>query len=441
MAEASVEAGRRAHPPLVRAIGRWSLTAAIVNGVIGSAIFGMPAQIAELTGAWSPLAYLLAGLGILTIVLCFAEVASRFDEPGGPYLYAREGFGRFVGFQAGWLTFWIRVTALAANLNIFVQYLSAVVPVVAQPLARALTMTALVALITANNVRGVREATWTVNLFTVAKLLPIALLILVGLPAVSGASLASQAVPAPDWTQAILLLIFAYGGFETPLIPAGEARDPRRDTAFALLVALALIASAYMLVQLVVIGVVPRVAGDPAPVATAMGVLLGPWGVTLASLTAVVSIYGYSTGTVLQSPRVLFSMAERGELPAPLARVHPRFRTPDVSIVAYASLSLALGLYGSFTWNATLSAVVRLITYGLTCLALIVFRRRRPERPAGFAAPAGPLVALLGAGFCAWLLTTRSFAQIWVLLALVGVGAALWLAAGRGLTGRAAGRE
>jgi amino acid transporter len=441
MAEASVEAGRRAHPPLVRAIGRWSLTAAIVNGVIGSAIFGMPAQIAELTGAWSPLAYLLAGLGILTIVLCFAEVGSRFDEPGGPYLYAREGFGRFVGFQAGWLTFWIRVTALAANLNIFVQYLSAVAPVVAQPLARALTMTALVALITANNVRGVREATWTVNLFTVAKLLPIALLILVGLPAVSGASLASQAVPAPDWTQAILLLIFAYGGFETPLIPAGEARDPRRDTAFALLVALALIAAAYMLVQLVVIGVVPRVAGDPAPVATAMGVLLGPWGVTLASLTAVVSIYGYSTGTVLQSPRVLFSMAERGELPAPLARVHPRFRTPDVSIVAYAALSLALGLYGSFTWNATLSAVVRLITYGLTCLALIVFRRRWPERPAGFAAPAGLLVALLGAGFCAWLLTTRSFAQIWVLLALVGVGAALWLAAGRGLTGRAAGRE
>lgn len=441
MAGASVEGGRRSHPPLVRAIGRWSLTAAIVNGVIGSAIFGMPAQIAELTGAWSPLAYLLAGLGILTIVLCFAEVGSRFDEPGGPYLYAREAFGGFVGFQAGWLTFWIRVTALAANLNIFVQYLSAVAPAAAQPLARALTMTALVALITVNNVRGVREATWTVNLFTVAKLLPLLLLVLLGLPAVSGASLASQAVPAPDWTHAILLLVFAYGGFETPLIPAGEARDPRRDTGFALLAALALIASVYMLVQLVVIGVSPRIAGDAAPVATAMGALLGPWGVTLASLTAMASIYGYSTGNVLQSPRVLFSMAERGELPAALARVHPRFRTPDVSIVAYAGLSLALALYGSFAWNATLSAIVRLITYGLTCLALLVFRRRAPVSAPGFSAPGGPFVALAGAGFCLWLLTTRSFAQIWVLLAMIAVGAALWLAAGRRLTRAGAGPE
>src|SRR5262245_481008 len=136
---------------LVRAIGRYDLTAAIVNAVIGSAIFGMPARIAELTGAWSPIAYLLAGLGVLSMVLCFAEVASRFQEPGGPYLYAREAFGRGVGFQAGWLTFWIRVTAVAANLNVFADYLARIAPAAGQGWARAAVMTALVGAVAAIN--------------------------------------------------------------------------------------------------------------------------------------------------------------------------------------------------------------------------------------------------------------------------------------------------
>ena len=125
---------------LVRAIGRFDLTAAVVNGVIGSAVFSMPASQAALTGAWSPLAWLLAGLGVLTIVLCFAEVASRFQEAGGPYLYVRESFGPFLGFQAGWLTFWIRVLSLAANLNVFVQYLGQVLPSSAASWGRAVAM-------------------------------------------------------------------------------------------------------------------------------------------------------------------------------------------------------------------------------------------------------------------------------------------------------------
>jgi amino acid transporter len=414
-------------PTLVRAIGRWDLTAAVINGVIGSAIFGMPSDQARLTGAWSPLVALVAGLGILTIVLCFAEVASRFQEPGGPYLYAREAFGPFVGFEAGWLTFWIRVTAVAANLNVFADYLARVAPAAGQGWTRAAVMTALVAAVTAINLVGVRQATWAVDVFTVAKLLPLVLLAVLGLPRVEGTVLATQAVADPQWTHAVLLLVFAYGGFEAPLIPAGEARNPRRDTAFALLTALAVIATVYCVVQFVVVGLVANVASVKAPVAQAFEVLLGGPGVVLASIAAMVSIYGYTTGTTLQSPRVLFSMAERGELPAVFGRVHERFRTPHVAIFAYAALALALALYGSFTWNATLSAIVRLLTYGLTCVALLVFRRRPDVGEPGFRVPVAVVVAPLAAGFCLWLLLTRSLTQAWITAALVAAGALLYL--------------
>jgi amino acid transporter len=420
-------------PALVRAIGRGDLTAAVVNGVIGSGIFGMPAALAALTGAASPLAFLLAGAGVATIVLCFAEVASRFREAGGPYLYAREAFGPFVGFQAGWLTFWVRVTALAANLNVFVDYLAELAPLAGAGPPRAAVMIALVAFLTAVNLIGVREATWTVNLFTVAKLAPLTLLAVLGLVRLSPEVLATQAPPAPDWTQALLLLMFAYGGFEAPLIPAGEARDPRRDSAFSLLVALGVIALAYMLVQLAIVGVVPHVAGERAPVAAAFSVLLGPAGVALASLAAMISVYGYSTGNVLQSPRVLYAIADRGELPAVLARVHPRFRTPHVAIAAFAAFSLGFAVAGTFTGTATLSAVVRLITYGLTCVALPVLRRRGGDAP--FRLPGAAVFVVLGVGFCLWLLVSRLRSEAWtlaVLAALVALGAALWAASGRG---------
>ncbi len=410
-------------PGLVRAIGRWDLTAAIVNAVVGSSIFGMPAELARLVGAWSPLAFLLAGAAVLTIVLCFAEVASRFRDAGGPYLYAREAFGRDVGFQAGWLTFWVRVTAVAANLNVFASYLGEIVPGAGTGYGRVATMAAVMAVIAAINVRGVRQATWTVDLFTVAKIAPLLLLVLLALPHVSGSVLAGQAVARPEWTQAILLLVYAYGGFEAPLIAAGEFRRPQRDSAFALLAGLAVVAVVYMLVQVAIVGTVPGVAAARAPVAAAFGRLLGGPGVVLASLTATVSIWGWSTGTVLQTPRLLFSMAERGELPGAFARVHPRFRTPVIAIVTYAALSLALALYGSFEWNATLSAIVRLVTYGLTCGSLLVFRRRLAEPPA-FRVPGAAAVVPVAILFCLWLLATRTFTQAWILAALVAVG---WL--------------
>src|SRR5437867_8857388 len=160
-------------PRLVRAIGRWDFTALVVNSVVGSAIFGLPAVLAGLTGARSPWAYLLAGVGMLAVVLCHAEVASRFTEPGGPYLYAREAFGAFVGVQAGWLSFCIRVTSMGANLNIFADYLAQILRSAGQGRGRILTLFTVAAVVAAINVLGVRAGARTVDLFVVVKVLPL----------------------------------------------------------------------------------------------------------------------------------------------------------------------------------------------------------------------------------------------------------------------------
>jgi amino acid transporter len=428
-----------AQPRLVRALGRWDFTALVVNAVIGSAIFGLPAVLAGLTGVWSPLVMLLAALGILPIVLCHAEVASRFREAGGVYLYAGEAFGGFVGFQAGWLTFWIRATSMGANLNVFVNYLAEVAPLAGQPAARIATMIVVTALVALVNVRGVRQSARTVDLFVVAKVAPLVALVLLGLWHVRADVFAGQTVARPDWAQAILLLVFAYGGFEAALIPAGEVRDPRRDAPFALLVALAIVATVYMLVQVAVVGLVPHAAGAEAPLAAAFGVFLGAAGVIAAGLAAMVSTYAWTLGSTLNSPRILYSMSERGDLPTWLGHVHPRFRTPDMAILAYAGAGLAFAVSGGFAANATLSAIVRLVTYALVCASLVALRRRRGVEPPAFRLREGEVVAALGLAFCAWLISTRTFTQAWILLALVGLGAALWWAASR--RGRSAVRE
>jgi amino acid transporter len=418
----SVEAANR--PSLVRVIGRWSLTAAIVNGVIGSGIFGLPSAVAALTGAWSPLAVVVAGACVFLVLLCFAEVGSRFDQAGGPYHYAREAFGPIVGFQVGWLLVAQRLLGCAAALNILIAYLTPVVPVVATPAGRTLTMVGAMALTTAINVRGVQMAAWTTNVFTVAKLLPLVLLIVVGLLFVRTDVFASQTVVQPEWGEAVLLLVFAFGGFEQNVIAASEARDPRKDTAFALIAAGLVVMVIYCLLQVVIVGVLPEAGRVTTPVASALGVILGSGGAAIGTAAVVVSVYGWLTGFTLMLPRVLYAMATNHELPAVFGRVHPRFRTPHVAVIVSTIAALAMALYSSFAQAATFAAISRLIVFASTCAALIALKRRDAPAPA-FQLPGGTAIAIAGATFSIWLLATRNSTELWVLFAIIAVGGLL----------------
>jgi amino acid transporter len=414
-------------PALIRAIGRWALTAAVINSVIGSGVFGLPSTLAGFAGAWSPVTVLIAGAGILVIVMCFAEVASRFDGAGGPYLYNREAFGHAFGFQIGWLQIWTRLVGAAAVLNVLNAYLAPLAPWVGTPTGRATVMIATMTLVTTVNIIGVQRASWTINLFTVAKLLPLVLVIVLGLFHFDKAILNTQTVTEPKWTDAVLILMFGYGGFETGIVAGSESRDPKKDTAFALLTAMIAITVIYCLIQVAIVGILPRAAESKAPIAEALQVLLGPVGLKLGSIAAIVSVYGWLTGFSLMGPRIFYAMAERNEFPPIFAEVNARFRTPHVAIIVNSAIALGLGLMGSFGQLATFAAICRLGIYIATCGALVALRRKHGD-PETFRAPGGPALAVIGVAFGIWLLSTRRLDQAWFLPVIVLVGGIVWFA-------------
>lgn len=406
----------------------------MVNSIIGSGIFGLPSLITRQIGSAGPLAWVAAAVFSAIIMLCFAEVASRFTETGGPYLYARVAFGRFTGILMGWLTWLVRLASAAANANLFIIYLAEFWIQAQSPLPRVLVLTALIGMLTAINYWGVNAGTQLSNVFTVAKLLPLLVFILLG-----GMYLVSHHQPVQigfsntghgSWLDAMILMIFAYGGFEGALLPMGEAKDPRRDAPFALIAALVICAVVYTLVQVVVMGALANSAASDRPLAAAAHVFMGEVGTTFISVGALLSIYGYLSSMLLNTPRLTFALAERGDFPQVFAAIHPRFRTPYVSIVVFAALLWVLAFTGSFQWNVVLSAVARLFYYGIVCAALIVLRRRAPGE-ARFRLPAGPLLAVFGIGMCIVFLTAMQRSSFYVLLLVALIAFLNWLWASR----------
>jgi amino acid transporter len=416
---------------LVRAIGRWSLAALTVNCIIGSGVFGLPSVLAGLLGRASILAVILAAIAMGVIMACFAEVASRFAETGGPYLYAREAFGRFMGIQVAWLVWFVRLTACAANANLFVVYLAQFWPRAIQTIPRISILFLLVGVLVAINIRGVRAGARVGSAFTAVKLISLGSVVAMGtIYLISTHRFTPAPILSPDansWARAIVLLIFAYGGFEAALVSAGEAKNPRRDMAFGLFAALITCAVIYGLIQWVVVAMLPDPAHSQRPLADVARIALGESGAVLVALGALASIYGYLSGNVLATPRITFALAERGDFPAIFGVVHPRFHTPYFSILIFAALVVLFALFGTFAGNATLSAGSRLFYYGVVCASLPALRRKHPAR-AQFHLPAGTLFSILGVLICAGLLTRIEYDKSLVLLAALAVALLNWLA-------------
>jgi amino acid transporter len=403
-------------------LGLFSLISIAINGVIGSGIFVLPATVAALLGPASPSAYIVAATVTALVVLCFAEAGSRFDETGGPYLYARTAFGRFVGFEVGWLFFLSRLAAAGAIGNACAAYAARFWPAAGAGAGRLLVLTVIVAGLAALNVRGVRHGAAAVNTLTIAKLGPILALVLFGLPLVDS----SRFSLIPDGAsggirEASLLLVFAFGGFENASVPAAEATRPRRDVPIALVTAITVTAALYVLIQVVALSVVPGLADDPTPLASAANAVLGPAGGTIMTAGALISTIGSLSALALVGPRILFALGSWGDLPSALARVHPRFRTPHIAIAAFGILAWIAAAAATFSQLAVISAIARLLFSASTCLALPVLRRTQ-RSPAAFVVPGGVAVPVAAAAASVWLLTgiTRAQALAGIIALIVG---------------------
>jgi len=396
---------------LVRGIRRWDLVAVAINGIIGAGIFGLPSQVFKQTGAYSLIAFAACALVVALIVLCFAEVGSRYTETGGPYLYAREAFGSVAGFEVGWLIWIARLTAFAANCNLLVSYLGFFWPASTEPFWRAVIIITVTLLLTAVNIIGVRDAAIVSNIFTIGKLLPIMLFIGVGLFFIDPERFSFAERPGySEFSSSVLVLIYAFTGFEMAVIPAGEVRDPQRNLPMAILTAMGIVTLVYLLIQTVSIGTLDELANSERPIADASHAFMGRVGAAIISAGVIVSITGNLIVLILAASRLPFAMAERNELPKFLSTTHRRFRTPHISILITSSVMLALTLSGTFIYAVTISTIARLLAYSATCAALPLLRwRQGPE--AVFKVPMGIVVALLSLALTGWLLSNCTFVQ------------------------------
>lgn len=425
-----------AEQELVRAIGVRGLTANILNATIGAGIFVLPAVVAGDLGTAAPLAYLACGVVMMLVVASFAIAGSRVSLTGGIYAYVEVAFGPFVGFLTGVLVYLACAlgaasvaSALAASVGLFI-------PGAGTGVGRALLVGLVYAVFVATNVRGVALGTRLVEMMTVVKLVPLALLVVAGLRWVGVDDLQIDMAPPSAIATASLTLIFAFVGIEVALVPSGEIREPARTIPRAVFLALGAVTLIYLAVQLVAhaaLGAELAVFAE-APLAEAAGRVLGPWGRALMLLGGTVSMLGYLSGDTLGTPRNLFAFARDGLLPAPLARLHPRFHTPSVAIATHAVLVWVAAVSGSFAALALLANVAVLVAH-LMCCASAIELARRDVRAGGtpFVVPGGPAVPVAACLVTIWLLAQATAHEWLVTGATLAVAAALyaWRAASR----------
>lgn len=378
---------------LIRAVGFWGLVAMCINAVVGSGVFLLPSESYRLLGPFSLWIPLLAVVPVFILVLCFAEAASHFTEPGGAYLYAKTAFGDFIGFETGWMNWLARVTSLASLSNGFVLTLARHYPELGEGGPRAAVIISTLAILAGIHLLGVRYGAASIYIFTAGKLIPLTIFIVVALFAwkhnpIPGSFAISEEM---DLRQAWLFVLFAYAGFENLGVPAGEYKNPRRDLPMALLIGILAIGTLYSLAQLASMSALPDLSLTKTPVADAAFAIMGAGGAAMITIGAMLSMAGTNSGTMLEGSRMLYALSLDRARVAAISYVHPRFRTPTVAIVIHATFAVALALGGTFAKLALFSAVARLTTYLFTCLAVPRLRKLNE----GFRTP-GLIVPVLG---------------------------------------------
>ena len=416
-----------AEAKLKRDIGFFGAAFLVLNSVIGAGIFALPGKVAVSAGLISPWLFLVVGVLFLSVVLTFAELASYYDRTGGPVLYATDAFGPLAGFGTGWLIFLARMTAFAANANVMATYLASLGGFFGTEVGRYTVITVVTLSLTWANVLGVRDGIRTLGVLTVLKVVPLLLLVALGLQDVTGAVLLPGDFHIDDLGGTTLLLIYAYVGFETIGVTAGETSRPQRTLPSALVRTVLLTGLLYFLIVLVFVSTVPADAYDSATLVDVGRSLAGYAGGIVITLAAVFSIGGNLAGSMLAAPRIIFSLAENRLLPEWFGRVHDRYATPHNSIYVMGAMALVLALSSDFVELAVGSSVIRLLGY-IICIAALPGIRRRADaatREAAIRLPGGYTIPIVALGVCLYLVA-QSQADDWLRVAvLLAIGLTL----------------
>ncbi|MGZ8378171.1 MAG: APC family permease [Gemmatirosa sp.] len=422
---------------LDRVIGPWALGANAVNLTVGAGIFALPAVVAGMLGPAAILAYLVCGVLVVLVLGCFAEVGSRVTGSGGAAVYVEEAFGPLAGFLT-WVVFALpfAVAADAAIVHVLMDALAGFAPTLGGGLPRLAAMTLLLGVLAAVNVRGVREGTRLSVAVTVAKLLPLLLLVALGVLAMQWRALAWTGWPTVrELGAASLVIFFAFMGAESALTPSGEIRDPARTVPRGMLGAALALVLLYSALQTTAQGVLgDQLAREAdAPLATMAERLAGAPGRAMVLACTALAGFGALAADMIGAPRGFLAMAERGLLPAALARVHPHRRTPWVAILAFAGLILAAAASGSFRALAVLSSISLLLVYLGVCLAALQLRRTRPPAPGAFRLPGGLTVPVLAVLTVCWLLAQSTRTEALGMAAVLSLAALYYALRRRGL--------
>lgn len=416
-------------PTVIRTVGRWQLVGLSVNDVVGSGIYLLPAAAAALLGTLSIGAVLLAGVAVSLLVLCYAQASSFFDETGGSYLYAREAFGSFVGFEVGWMLVITRVVTAAALSNGLAEAVTHFLPMADTGGARVLIVTLSLALLAWINVAGVRSAARAGVFLAISKLLPLAMFMVIGVFYVDmsqAVSIPFSEIPLKDLGKGALLLMFAYAGFENMPAAAAEYRNPRKDVPFAMLAMIVIVTLIYVVVQWVSLGTLPGLGASTTPLADASASFGGTWLALILTVGAAISILGTNCNTILFAPRYVMALSNDGYGPAVLGRIHPRYRTPAVAIIAVSIVSLVLALSGSFVELAVLSTVARLTAYLSVSAGVLVLRKQHEHKKGALRLVGGPVIPVLGVLITLALLTSAGWVNLLAAAAALFVGALIY---------------
>jgi APA family basic amino acid/polyamine antiporter len=400
---------------LRRDIGFFGAAFLVLNAMIGAGIFALPGKVAVNAGILSPWLFLAVGVVFLAVVLTFAELASYFRESGGPVLYATHAFGPLAGFGTGWILFLSRMTAFAANANVMAIYLGSLFPWFGDGAGRAAVISVVTLGLTYANILGVRDGVRTMGVFTIFKVLPLILLVLLGLQHVTaGTLIPSASAVIGDLGGTTLLLIYAYVGFESMAVTAGETSEPRRTLPRALMRTVIGTGILYFLIVLVFISVIPADTYADATLVDVGRLLAGPAGAVAITLAAVFSIGGNLAGTMIAAPRLIFALGENRLLPAWFGHIHPKYATPHNSILVMGGLALLMALTGSFVELAVASSLSRMLSYILCIASLPVIRNRASDemRARAYRIRGGYAIPLVGLAICLWL-TAQANSDNW----------------------------